>query len=133
MTFEELNKVRVIHSELTRAARNLEVWKRASTLRTPSIDGLSKSKSTISSVERIALKVVEAERRVATLQENLSLAIPILEKKICAEFNNSRVQTLLLFRYVECMFFRDIAEIMHYSEKHIYRLHDRILKGLAKY
>lgn len=132
MTIEELNAVRDIKFELVKAKRALDVWKRASSIKVPSNTGLSKTKTANSGVERIAIKIIEAENRVTALQEKLSLNQATLEEQIISEIGDSEHQALLILRYVECMSFKDIAKVMHYSEKHIYRLHDWITMDVKK-
>ena len=132
MTFEELNAVRDINFELAKAKRTLAIWRCASSIKVPSNTRLSKTKTTNSSVERISIKIIEAENKVVALQEKVSLNQEILEKQIVSEFDDSEHQALLILRYVECLSFKDIAKIMHYSEKHIYRLHDWIMMDVKK-
>lgn len=130
MTFEELNEVRRIKTKLTHAEKMLDIWRRASTVKTSATDGLPKSQNASSQVERLALKIIDAEKRVEYLQKKISQAKIDLEQKIRSEFQNEKIQALLTLRYVDCMFFCDIADIMRYSEQYIYRLHKKILSGL---
>ena len=123
MTSDELNEVRDLRTALIDAEKVLEVWRRAEALKIPTRDGLPKSHSVDSRVERIAVKVIDAERKVAELKAQLADAIPRLEQKICAKVEDSAERALLLFRYVEGMYFCDIGFLMGYSEAHVYYLH----------
>ncbi len=123
MTSDELNEVRNIRAALSDAEKVLEVWRRAEALKIPTRDGLPKSHSVDSRVERLAVKVTDAERRVEDLKKQLAEAIPRLEEKICAAVQDSAERILLIFRYVDGMYFRDIGFLMGYSEAHVYYLH----------
>ena len=123
MTLDELNEVRKIRAALWNAEKVLEVWRRAEALKIPTRDGLPKSHSVDSRVERLAIKITDAERRVDDLKKQLDEAMPRLEQKICAATEDSTERALLTFRYVDCMYFRDIGFLMGYSEAHIYYLH----------
>lgn len=131
MTLDELNEVRNLRATLMDAEKVLEVWRRAGALKISTSEGLPKSHSVDSRVERVTVKVIDAERRVADLKAQLVDAIPRLEQKICAEVTDPAEQTLLLFRYIEGMHFRDIGFLMKYSEAYVYRIHNKALKNLG--
>ena len=123
MTREELNEVQNIKQIIKNAENALETWRRAEALKIPTRDGLPKSKSVVSRVERLAVKIADASRRVDVYKMQLEDAISRLEQKICAEVPDVTAQTLFILRYVDGMYFRDIALTMGYSEAHIYYLH----------
>ena len=123
MTWEELNEVQHIKQMIKNAERALETWRRAEALKIPTRDGLPKSKSVDSHVERLAVKIADASRRVDVYKTQLADAISRFEQKICAEVPDVTAQTLFILRYVDGMYFRDIALAMGYSEAHIYYLH----------
>lgn len=132
MTLAELNEVRNLKNKICMYSNALENLRRLETLRTSNFDGLPKSKKGNSQVERIIVNISEGERKLESMNKKLNDEVaPALERKICAEFSNLTEQTLLIFRYVYCMFFRDISNAMGYSEKHIYKLHKKALEKLA--
>ena len=130
MTWDELTEVWVAKEKLKQAEKALEVWRRENALIVPSMNGLPKSKSAISRTERLALKIIDAEKRVDELQLKVEDAMKSLEHEIFMEFPDSKTRMLLVLRYVDCMYFRDIALVMGYSEAHIYYLHNKATKDL---
>jgi len=92
-------------------------------LRIPERDGMPKSKTINSRVERIAIRIADAESKLDELNNLLVLAMPRLENKIREEIKDSMARTLFTLRYVDCMYFRDIGIAMGYSEAYIYYIH----------
>ena len=123
MTSEELNEVWRIRNAIFNAEKALEIWRRAEAVQIPKRDGLPKSHSVDSRVERIAIKIADASRHVDDLKAELLAAQIRLENQICDEVPDLTEQAVLIYRYVDCMYFRDIALTMGYSEAHIYYLH----------
>lgn len=130
MTSDELNEVRNLGTVIKEAEKELEIWRRAAAIKTPELDGLPKSHSVDSRVERIAIKITDAENALKRLNAELEVAKARLEKKICAEVQDATARALLIFRYVDCMYFRDIGFLMGYSEAHVYYLHRNICENL---
>ena len=83
-----------------------------------------------SAFESYVVQIADTEKNIEKLQNELTQAVPRLTEKIQNEVANTDEQTLLIYRYVACKFFRDIGFLMGYSEQHIYFLHNKILKNL---
>lgn len=123
MTWAELNEVRDLNKAIEDVAKELDTLQLTLSLKIPALNGMPKSKAISSRVERIAIRKVDAERKLDELNDLLRLALPRLEKKICEEIEDATARTLFILRYVDCMYFRDIGFSMGYSEAHIYYLH----------
>ena len=81
-----------------------------------------------SAFEGYVVQIADTEKNIEKLQNELTQAVPRLTEKIQAEFSDTAEQTLLIYRYVACKFFRDIGFLMGYSENWIYWKHNQILK-----
>lgn len=44
--------------------------------------------------------------------------------------DNPILRKVMMYRYVEKLEWQEIAGVMNYSERHIYRLHDKAIKKL---
>ena len=65
------------------------------------------------------------------LENERNVASQKLEERIRAEkIENPIYENLLILRYVDCLDFRQIARIMKYSERHIFRLHKHIIESI---
>ena len=96
----------------------------------PKRDGLPHSSDIKSKVESLALKIVEASEGLPALHEQITKAAAILTEKICREIDEPNQRTVLIFRYVFCMNFRDISFQLDKSDATIFRLHHDALKNL---
>lgn len=83
-----------------------------------------------SAFESYVVQIADTEKNIEKLQNELTQAIPHLTEKIQNEVSNTDEQTLLIYRYVACKFFRDIGFLMGYSENWIYWKHNQILKKI---
>lgn len=148
MTYEELNEVRELKSRILKSKQKLQAlrdcvkpagikYTRETILKKDGkkesytcLDVSPKSHKTESVTETLAIMISDTEKELTELQKRLVIAIPALTKKIQAEITNNTEQTLMIYRYVACEYFRDIGFKMGYSEQHIYFLHNRIIKKL---
>ena len=149
MTYEELNEVRTLKHKITQSKRKIKALEDCikptgvKFSRTYEYDDLGKlvgsytcldvtpkGKSTASPTEILAVMLADEKKELAALQECLKVTIPELTSKILETFKDSTEQTLMIYRYVACEYFRDIGFKMGYSEQHIYFLHNRIIKKL---
>lgn len=126
MTEEELKAVRKIKDKLDSEEQVLNGL-RESGLRiisayseTPSSSGGNFSDS---AVEKFTLRIIGAEKRIENLKVLLTDAMTELEEKINATVEDLRAREILILRYVYCLKFKDISQMLSYSEKHIRRLH----------
>ena len=134
MTFEELNIVRKLKNQIADENRKLQALK--------IVIGAfphkyGKSENNVSSAgvaksdfENFSIQIADTEKKIENLQVKLCEEIPKLTEKIQKNFSDRNVQTLLIYRYVACEYFRDISFLMGYSENWIYWKHNQILKSL---
>lgn len=149
MTFEELNEVRNLKHKITQTTRRIKALedciKPAGVKFTRGynyddtgkllgsfscLDAMPKCKNPTSPTEILAVMLTDEKNSLTALQDRLEAAIPELTEKILQNFSDETDQTLLIYRYVACEYFRDIGFKMGYSEQHIYHLHNRIVKKL---
>ena len=123
MTWAELNEVRDLNKAVEDVTKEIDMLHLSLALKVPERNGMPKAKPLDSRVERMAIRITDAENKLAELQKLLDDAIPRLEKKIRDEIEDTTARTLFTFRYIDCMYFRDIGFAMGYSEAHIYYLH----------
>ena len=123
MTWAELNEVRDLKKAIEDIEKELERLHFSESLNIPKLDGMPKSTSLNSIVERTAIRVADTEKRLEKLKNLHKDAVPRLERKINDAIEDSTARTLFIFRYVDCMYFREIGFILGYSEAHIYYLH----------
>lgn len=90
-----------------------------------------KSKIINSLAEEKALKIVELEEEIKDLKVKRDKAI-FEVRKIINKLEDENLVKLLELRYVDCMKWGDIAEIMGYSDKHIFYIRNKALKKIYK-
>ena len=147
MTYEELNEVRTLKQKITKSKEKIKALEE---LIHPSsikytrgyayddkgkllesytcLDVQPKGTNTTSPTEILAVMLADEKKELAALQGRLKVAIPELTAKILETFKDSTEQTLMIYRYVACEYFRDIGFKMGYSERRVYQLHDRLVK-----
>lgn len=150
MKFEELNEVRVLKGKITQAVqkvkaleacikpssikytRDIEYDKDGKRIGTyPCLDTTPRAKSVSSPTEVLAVMLADEKSELSNLQKRLTEAIPELTKKIQTEITDNIEQTLIIYRYVACEYFRDIGFKMGYSERWVYLKHNQILKRFS--
>lgn len=132
MTWQELNEVRTLKKRIAMEQKNLKALRDSASSISSNNFGAEKisSKNTKSRVEILTVLIVDTEKEIEELQKRLIEAVPTLTQKIQTKVPDKAEQTLLIYRYVACEYFRDIGFKMGYSEQHIYYLHNRILQKL---
>lgn len=128
MTEEELNGVRELNKKIRDIERHLQELRMSAENLVPILDGLPHSSEAKSRVEKIALMIVEDERKLTSLNETMLLAKSELADKILCEVNEPILQTLLVLRYVECLSFEKTARRMRITLRHVFRLHEKFFK-----
>ena len=134
MTFSELNKVRELKKEIEVEQKKLKALKIVIGA-LPHKYGQSEEGGVAegtgkSPFESFTIQIADTEKKIEKLQQELTQAVPRLTEKIQNEVANTDEQTLLIYRYVACKFFRDIGFLMGYSERRVYQVHEQILKRL---
>ncbi len=81
------------------------------------------------SMEGIIVKMVDLEREI---NHDIDTLVDLKREimSIIKKINNPEQQTLLELRYLCFKTWEQIAVDMGYSSQHIFRLHDKILKGI---
>ena len=144
MKYEELNEVRTLKNRITQVQRKLkalrDLVRPATTKFTREtvggksytcLDVMPRGTSTESQTEMLAVMIADSEKELSALQKKLIETIPALTKKIQAEIADNAEQTLMIYRYVACEYFRDIGFKMGYSERRVYQLHEKAIKKIA--
>ena len=85
-----------------------------------------------SRVEKLALKLVEAEQKLVKLREQLILARLRLTELILGEIDRADVQRVVYLRYVDCLSYAKIAKQMGFSVRHVFRLHAKIKRVMQR-
>ena len=133
MTIEELNIVRKLKKQISGEEQKLQALKivigafphkYSKADNKGSSSGFAKS----AGYENFILQIADTEKSIENLYNRLTDSMSILSEKIQAEFANKSEQTLLIYRYVACKPFREIARFMHYSLRMVYKMHYRLLK-----
>ncbi len=130
MTREELNKVREMNRDLKDAERSLELLRLSIAAKVPVRDGMPKAMSTDSRVEIVTIRIIDLEKEIDEIKAEMIGAMKDLEVKIKKAIVDRTARKLFILRYVDCMYFRDIAFALGYSEAHIYYLHDKFIEKL---
>lgn len=150
MTFEELNEVRNLKHKITQTTRRIKALedcikpagvkysrgykydeKTGEVIGSfTCLDAMPKGKNPTSPTEILAVMLIDEKNSLTALRDRLKAAIPELTEKILQNFSDETDQTLLIYRYVACEYFRDIGFKMGYSERRVYQKHEEILKKL---
>ena len=93
--------------------------------------GEIKSKIINSLAEEKALKIVELEEELKDLKAKRDKAI-VEVREIINKLEDENLIKLMELRYVDCLKWEDIAEIMGYSDKHIFYVRNKALKKIYK-
>lgn len=135
MTFEELNEVRKLKKQIDAENKKLKALNIVIESfphkygKSENIGGKVVRFST-SPFEIFLMQRVDCVNKIESLQLQLREEIPRLTKKIQENFSDSFEQSILLYRYVACKFFKEISFLLGYSEQWIYKKHKAILKSL---
>ena len=134
MTFEELNLVRKIKKQIADENKKLKALELVIES-FPHRYGKSQSGGSSGGVAKSAFEIfliesTDCASRIENLQMQLREEVPKLTMKIQKNFSDSTEQTLLIYRYIACKFFKEISFLMGYSEQWIYKKHKELLKKL---
>ena len=130
MTEKELNSVRVLHEQIQAVEKQLSTLRKHAEDITPKLDGLPHATTIQSKVENLALKIVERCKELEALHEQIIAATADLTQKICDKIKNPQERTVIIFRYISCMTFRDIGFEMGKSDARVFQLHHDALEKI---
>lgn len=119
-----LSAVMELEEKISVARAELDRLKSLATTTTMRLDGLPKAKSITSRVENLTVKILDCEHRLAILREALICSQVDLTLELSAQLP-SDVANVMILRYVNVMSFTEIANALHYSRGHIYRIYKR--------
>ncbi len=131
MTVEEkkhyLSAYRLLDSEIQQKMDELAHWRARSTQITPILTGMPKSSKVSSRVESTVIKIVQLANEVNADIDRLVWLRNGIKQQI-DRMENDTYRFLLECRYIGCMTWEAIAEVMNYSWQHMHKLHRRALE-----
>ena len=125
----KLTAVKELKAEIERERFTLQTLKDVA-IKPPIIDGMPKTKSDDSRVEKIVLSIDASERRLSRLEDNL-LEVSIALTNAIFERLEVKAAQVLFLRYVKCEQFKAISAEMNLSLPTIYKLHKRGVKEFS--
>lgn len=131
VTCAELNEVRTLKKQIAAAKQKVAALRESAESVTVKLEPTPKGTTTKSRLEVLTALIVDTEAEISRLQARLQEAVPELTEKILAEVQDNAEQTLLIYRYVACKYFRDIGFLMGYSERRVYQVHEQTLKKIS--
>lgn len=132
MTREELYRVRRLRETWREASQRLITLACGAINLTPKRDGQPHGTYPKSRVEELAVKMIDAERQANRLREEMKSSAEALTKQLQAEPIGEFARLLLIYRYVDCRSFTEIARLTHLPKLDILRRHDTLLDEILK-
>ena len=130
LTEEELNSARNILSRIRDEERHLNSLRDAAQNITAVIDGMPKSRSQTSKVEKVTLLIVEVERELEKLRPQLDEAAANIANKITATSLSPYEKQILILRYVGCLSWRQVQYKTQSAESRVFYLHKSAMEKL---
>ena len=127
MTYEDLISVWTLAEAIEAEKNQLADLKLLAESITTPLTGMPSAKSQQSKVEKIALKIVEAEKKIVAMSEQLLTLKTNLFVLIKATDLSPTLKRVLICRYVLCLPFNAIAKKIGYTRRHISTLHNKAL------
>ena len=128
MTAQTINKARELSKRIRELERQIAALCLSRDNIVPVLDGMPHATDIKSKVENLALRIVENQRVLENLRVEFEAEKARVASVIMSELDDPTAQSLLLLRYVSCLSFREIARRMQYGLRHVYKLHDRLVK-----
>lgn len=111
--------------EVRRQERLIEHLRGLRVLTARPLDGLPKSKSQASHVEKIVAQIVDGEKNLSDLRDELLELQDALTAEIYRRVTNLSAVEVLFRRYVMCEKFSAISSTLCISERLVYKLHQQ--------
>lgn len=135
MTVDEkkkiLNRYRFIERSIDEHTEELYRWRSKAVKITPGVSGMPQGNRGYE-VSKVSLAVEKIEEIENTISKEIS-EIKILREKIqkaVGEMKEESLKQIIYLRYIKCMTFEDIGEMMSYSWRQILRLHTAALERI---
>ena len=131
MDYQTLNSVGELKLKYERETRRLEDLRFFAQPSAPPLDGMPHAPAQSSKVEKLATLIVDAERTLTTIAEQIEAQ----KFRLLSLLNQSHMkelsQRVLSYHYVGCQSFNAIAKLLSYSRRYIIELHDSGLRALG--
>ena len=128
MTKAELHEVRELRKRIKETEQKIEIIRARQTNLVPLMDGMPRAKNARSKVEDLTVKVMELQSELEDLHEKYLDAQAALADKIMTDLDEPNLQTVLIFRYVECLTYREIARRMNFTVRHVFDIHSKFFR-----
>lgn len=130
MTRDELKSIPYIDGLINSKIRQLDQLKRYRG-RLPTYRGQEPVQSGIGDpTAGIALKIVQLDEEIAQDIERL-VDLKAEAEALFAKLNDDlKYKSVMELRYLECMSWRNVAQSLHFSYKHVFKLHSEALRRL---
>lgn len=130
MTEKELNRVRNLKKKIEREAERVAGTRRAITDLVPFLDGMPHAQNQSSRVEKLTAQIVDGERRLDELKDEMAAEAAALTAEISRAPLNRQEHDVIMLRYVTCLNFRDIEFRLNYSDANVFYHHRNGTKKL---
>lgn len=130
MDYQTLNSVWELKLKYERETRRLEDLRFFAQPSAPPLDGMPHAPAQSSKVEKLATLIVDAERTLTTIAEQIEAQKVKLLSLLDQTSMEELPQRVISYRYVGCQSFNAIAKLLHYTRQYILRLHDKGLNAL---
>lgn len=131
MTKDELKNIPYLDGLINSKIRQLDQLKKYRG-RLPTYDGREsvQSGSVSDPTARIALKIVQLDEEIAQDIERL-VGLKAEARRLFAQLDDDlKYKSVMELRYLECMSWRNVAQSLHFSYKHVFKLHGEALRRL---
>ena len=127
----ELLTVRTLKEKIEVAKLKLLALRENAQSITAKLDGLPRSQSLTSKVEKFAAQIVDAENELSRLviefAESSEELTTLIKQRV-----KGNAAIVLYRRYILCETFKEIATAMNYSEHNIYHLHRQGVRSFSQ-
>lgn len=130
MTKDELKNIPYLDGLINSKIRQLDQLKRYRG-RLPTYKGQESVQSGIGDpTAGIALKIVQLDEEIAQDIERL-VDLKAEARRLFAQLDDDlKYKSVMELRYLECMSWRNVAQSLHFSYKHVFKLHSEALRRL---
>lgn len=131
MTFDELNRVRVLREQLAAEIRRLETLRLSASNLYRQLDGLPRSTPLTSTPEKLATAIVAAEQKISELTAALDESAANLSAEIYSTISDNLIASVLTMIFCAGISTGEIARRLNYTRNYIWKLKRRGIKILT--